>query len=207
MVLYVLSCLAVQVPSMSQNTSSRTLRTENPGVYRGGAASFGNANFTGGGHTFGSNSTVNNYGPDANELKKHQLITTLPRVNAGRKDKTQSGPCFQGTRQALLQEMADWATDPDESGMYVLSGLAGIGNPPLPTLLQIGRPSAISWAPSFFSHGVTQTAEAPSSFSQRSLTPSVVSIKTSSEPSEKRWLQTQEPKVRRSNSMPLFWVH
>ncbi|KIL59834.1 hypothetical protein M378DRAFT_168835 [Amanita muscaria Koide BX008] len=56
---------------MSQNTSNRTPRTENPGVYPGGAASFSNANFTGGGHAFGGNSTVNNYhqGPDANELK------------------------------------------------------------------------------------------------------------------------------------------
>ncbi|KIL60507.1 hypothetical protein M378DRAFT_14071 [Amanita muscaria Koide BX008] len=128
MVLYVLSYLAFEVPSMSQNTSHQT--PENPGVHTGGAASFGNANFTGGGHAFGSNSTVNNYGPDANELKKHQLITTLPRAEAGRKvyeHEKQSGSCFPGTRQALFQKMKEWATNPNEFGMYVLSGLAGIG--------------------------------------------------------------------------------
>ncbi|KIL58571.1 hypothetical protein M378DRAFT_170480, partial [Amanita muscaria Koide BX008] len=57
---------------MSQNASNRTTRTENPGVHTGGATSIGNANFIGGGHAFGSHSTVNNYhqGPDARELKK-----------------------------------------------------------------------------------------------------------------------------------------
>ncbi|KIL64980.1 hypothetical protein M378DRAFT_51824, partial [Amanita muscaria Koide BX008] len=35
--------------------------------------------------------------------------------------------CFKGTREVLLREMADWATGPGESRMYVLSGLAGIG--------------------------------------------------------------------------------
>ncbi|KIL60452.1 hypothetical protein M378DRAFT_917340 [Amanita muscaria Koide BX008] len=114
---------------MSQNTSNQTPPTENPGVHTGGAASIGTANFTGGGHAFGSNSTVNHYhqGPDANELKK---ITALPRAEAGRKvheSKKQSGPCFPGTRQAILQKMKDWATSPNEFGMYVLSGLAGIG--------------------------------------------------------------------------------
>ncbi|KIL56045.1 hypothetical protein M378DRAFT_17436 [Amanita muscaria Koide BX008] len=102
---------------MSKSTSNR-------------AASFGNANFTGGGHAFGGNSTVNNYGPDANELKEHQLITTLPHAEAGRKvheRKKQSGPCFPQTREAILQTMKEWATNPKELGMYVLSGLAGIG--------------------------------------------------------------------------------
>ncbi|KIL55850.1 hypothetical protein M378DRAFT_17576 [Amanita muscaria Koide BX008] len=132
MVLYVLSYLSFEIPSMSQNTSNLTPPTENPGVYTGGAASIGNANFTGGGHAFGSNNTVHNYhqGPDANELKKHQLITTLPRAEAGRKvheHEKQSGPCFPGTRQAVLQKMKEWATNPNELGMYVLSGLAGIG--------------------------------------------------------------------------------
>ncbi|KIL62922.1 hypothetical protein M378DRAFT_40908, partial [Amanita muscaria Koide BX008] len=35
--------------------------------------------------------------------------------------------CFEGTRVALLREMANWATGADESRMYILSGLAGIG--------------------------------------------------------------------------------
>ncbi|KIL55852.1 hypothetical protein M378DRAFT_560946 [Amanita muscaria Koide BX008] len=113
MVLYVLSYLTFELPSMSKNTSNR--------------AAFGNANFTGGGHAFGGNSTVNNYGPNANELKEHQLITTLPRAEAGRKVHEESGPCFPGTREAILQTMKEWATNSKESRMYVLSGLAGIG--------------------------------------------------------------------------------
>ncbi|KIL61583.1 hypothetical protein M378DRAFT_166694 [Amanita muscaria Koide BX008] len=156
MVLYDLSYLTFEVPSMSQCTSNQTLST---GVNTGGGAFFGNANFTGGGHAFGSNSTVNNtqdyskrtihdnssnkgiigggsnntvnnYGPDANELKEHQLISNLPHAEAGRKvheRKKQSGPCFPRTREAILQTMKEWATNPKESGMYVLSGLAGIG--------------------------------------------------------------------------------
>ena len=56
----------------------------------------------------------------------------LPRAQASLKDyetRKKSGPCFPGTREALLGEMMDWAraTKPDESRMYVLSGLAGIG--------------------------------------------------------------------------------
>ncbi|KAM6501726.1 hypothetical protein JOM56_001703 [Amanita muscaria] len=54
----------------------------------------------------------------------------LPRAEAVFDDyqtKKKSGPCFEGTRVALLREMAEWVTDPDESRMYVLSGLAGIG--------------------------------------------------------------------------------
>ncbi|KIL61556.1 hypothetical protein M378DRAFT_13472 [Amanita muscaria Koide BX008] len=68
-----------------------------------------------------------------NNLKKHiltQSIISLPRAEAVFNDyqtKKKSGACFEGTRVALLREMADWATDPDESSMYVLSGLAGIG--------------------------------------------------------------------------------
>ncbi|KIL61551.1 hypothetical protein M378DRAFT_52585, partial [Amanita muscaria Koide BX008] len=57
-------------------------------------------------------------------------IISLPRAEAVFNDyqnKKKSGACFEGTRVALLREMADWATDPDESRMYVLSGLAGIG--------------------------------------------------------------------------------
>ncbi|KIL56963.1 hypothetical protein M378DRAFT_423551 [Amanita muscaria Koide BX008] len=66
-------------------------------------------------------------------LKKNALthsIISLPRAEAVFNDyqnKKKSGACFEGTRVALLREMADWATDPDESKMYVLSGLAGIG--------------------------------------------------------------------------------
>ncbi|KAM6493378.1 hypothetical protein JOM56_011512 [Amanita muscaria] len=56
----------------------------------------------------------------------------LPRAQASLKDyetRKKSGPCFPGTREALLREMMDWATEPgeSESRMYVLSGLAGIG--------------------------------------------------------------------------------
>ncbi|KIL62283.1 hypothetical protein M378DRAFT_800456 [Amanita muscaria Koide BX008] len=67
---------------------------------------------------------------DANEAKKIQLTVNLPRAQASHKDyetKKKSGPCFPGTRQALLREMTDWMSDPGESRMYVLSGLAGIG--------------------------------------------------------------------------------
>ncbi|KIL56096.1 hypothetical protein M378DRAFT_89875, partial [Amanita muscaria Koide BX008] len=57
-------------------------------------------------------------------------IIDLPRAEAEfnhyRVEK-KSGPCFKGTRVALLREMADWITGPDGSRMYVLSGLAGIG--------------------------------------------------------------------------------
>ncbi|KIL62309.1 hypothetical protein M378DRAFT_795001 [Amanita muscaria Koide BX008] len=59
-----------------------------------------------------------------------QSIISLPRAEAVFNDyqtKKKSGPCFEGTRVALLREMADWATGPDESRMYILSGLAGIG--------------------------------------------------------------------------------
>ncbi|KIL62300.1 hypothetical protein M378DRAFT_12897 [Amanita muscaria Koide BX008] len=72
--------------------------------------------------------------PDINNiLEKHvltQSIISLPRAEAVFNDyqtKKKSGPCFEGTRVALLREMADWVTVPDESRMYVLSGLAGIG--------------------------------------------------------------------------------
>ncbi|KIL56701.1 hypothetical protein M378DRAFT_16832, partial [Amanita muscaria Koide BX008] len=50
-----------------------------------------------------------------------QSIISLPRAEAVFNDyqtKKKSGPCFEGTRVALLREMADWATDPDESRMY-----------------------------------------------------------------------------------------
>ncbi|KAM6503402.1 WD40-repeat-containing domain protein [Amanita muscaria] len=117
------------------------------------------AHFTGGGHTFGNNSVVNNTFisgdgrftdvqrnlicdhianltvlPHINDnLNKHiltQSIISLPRAEAVFNDyqtKKKSGPCFEGTRVALLREMADWATGTDESRMYILSGLAGIG--------------------------------------------------------------------------------
>ncbi|KAM6496583.1 hypothetical protein JOM56_007056 [Amanita muscaria] len=72
--------------------------------------------------------------PDINDnMKKHALtqsIISLPRAEAVFDDyqtKKKSGPCFEGTRVALLREMADWVTGPDKYRMYVLSGLAGIG--------------------------------------------------------------------------------
>ncbi|KIL62941.1 hypothetical protein M378DRAFT_734548 [Amanita muscaria Koide BX008] len=61
---------------------------------------------------------------------KTQSIITLPRAEAVFNDyqnKKKSGPCFKGTREALLREMADWATGLSESRIYLLSGLAGIG--------------------------------------------------------------------------------
>ncbi|KIL57251.1 hypothetical protein M378DRAFT_47050, partial [Amanita muscaria Koide BX008] len=54
----------------------------------------------------------------------------LPRAETVFNDyqtKKKSGPCFEGTRVALLREMANWVTGRDESRMYILSGLAGIG--------------------------------------------------------------------------------
>ncbi|KIL55629.1 hypothetical protein M378DRAFT_173469 [Amanita muscaria Koide BX008] len=71
---------------------------------------------------------VINHLTDTNEAKKS--IVNLPRAQASHKDyetKKKSGPCFPGTRQALLREMMDWMTDSGESRMYILSGLAGIG--------------------------------------------------------------------------------
>ncbi|KIL56359.1 hypothetical protein M378DRAFT_17150 [Amanita muscaria Koide BX008] len=153
-------------PSMStaqraSNASNRIPPTQNPGVNTGGGAHFQTANFTGGGHTFGS--TVNNKTftiircgddqftefqrnlicdfianhanlPDINHTLNRNFLTQsirdLPRAEAVFDDyqtKKKSGPCFEGTRVALLREMADWVTGLDESRMYVLSGLAGIG--------------------------------------------------------------------------------
>ncbi|KIL57558.1 hypothetical protein M378DRAFT_87719, partial [Amanita muscaria Koide BX008] len=54
----------------------------------------------------------------------------LPRAQAALNDyetKKRSGPCLKGTREALLREMAEWATCLSESQIYVLSGLAGTG--------------------------------------------------------------------------------
>ncbi|KIL60558.1 hypothetical protein M378DRAFT_916604, partial [Amanita muscaria Koide BX008] len=72
--------------------------------------------------------------PDIKDnLKKHaltQFIILLPRAEAVFSDyqtKKKSGPCFDGTRVALLREMANWVTGQGESRMYILSGLAGIG--------------------------------------------------------------------------------
>ncbi|KIL61130.1 hypothetical protein M378DRAFT_13692 [Amanita muscaria Koide BX008] len=65
-----------------------------------------------------------------NRILVTQSIINLPRAEAVFDDyqtKKKSGPCFEGTRVALLREMADWATGSDESRMYILSGLAGIG--------------------------------------------------------------------------------
>ncbi|KIL60992.1 hypothetical protein M378DRAFT_167497 [Amanita muscaria Koide BX008] len=72
--------------------------------------------------------------PDINDIiRKHSLnqsIITLPRPQAAYSDyqnKKKIGPCFLGTREALLKEMADWVSGMDDTRMYVLSGLAGIG--------------------------------------------------------------------------------
>ncbi|KIL60889.1 hypothetical protein M378DRAFT_167559 [Amanita muscaria Koide BX008] len=72
--------------------------------------------------------------PNINDnLKKHfltQFTILLPRAEAVFNDyqnKKKSGPCFEGTRVALLREMANWVTGQGESRMYILSGLAGIG--------------------------------------------------------------------------------
>ncbi|KAM6491358.1 hypothetical protein JOM56_013132 [Amanita muscaria] len=72
--------------------------------------------------------------PDINgNVKEHVLTQStmiLPRAKAVFNDyqtKKNSGPCFGGTRVALLREMAHWVTSPDGSRMYVLSGLAGTG--------------------------------------------------------------------------------
>ncbi|KIL57170.1 hypothetical protein M378DRAFT_16435 [Amanita muscaria Koide BX008] len=75
------------------------------------------------------NAVINNL-TDINELKKIQSIVNLPRAQASQKDyqtRKKSRPCFPGTREALLREMMEWANEPGEFRMYVLSGLAGIG--------------------------------------------------------------------------------
>ncbi|KIL66234.1 hypothetical protein M378DRAFT_408500 [Amanita muscaria Koide BX008] len=62
-----------------------------------------------------------------NKPRRHvltQLTMILPRAEA---DQRTSEPCFEGTRVALLREMAHWVTSPDGSRMCVLSGLAGTG--------------------------------------------------------------------------------
>ncbi|KIL57658.1 hypothetical protein M378DRAFT_375456 [Amanita muscaria Koide BX008] len=71
--------------------------------------------------------------PPKHVPQKHgltQSIIALPRANPVFNDcqnKKKSGPCFKGTRVALLREMADCVTGSSESRMYILSGLAGIG--------------------------------------------------------------------------------
>ncbi|KIL57161.1 hypothetical protein M378DRAFT_400427 [Amanita muscaria Koide BX008] len=75
------------------------------------------------------NAVINNI-TDINELKKFLSIVNLPRAHASQKDyetSKKSGPCFPGTREALLREMMEWANQPGDTRMYVLSGLAGIG--------------------------------------------------------------------------------
>ncbi|KIL55594.1 hypothetical protein M378DRAFT_173507 [Amanita muscaria Koide BX008] len=148
----------------ASNSSNQIPPSQNPGVNTGGGAHFQTANFTGGCHAFGTNSTVNNNNtftiirsgdgqftesqrnlicdfianhanlPDiTHNLNRKFLIQSiidLPRAEAVFDDyqtKKKSGPCFEGTRVALLREMAEWVTGLDESRMYVLSGLAGIG--------------------------------------------------------------------------------
>ncbi|KIL57843.1 hypothetical protein M378DRAFT_15986 [Amanita muscaria Koide BX008] len=72
--------------------------------------------------------------PDINDIiRKHSLnqaIITLPRPQAAYNDyqnKKNIGPCFRGTRESLLHDIADWVSGTDGTRMYVLSGLAGIG--------------------------------------------------------------------------------
>ncbi|KAM6491545.1 hypothetical protein JOM56_012937 [Amanita muscaria] len=68
-----------------------------------------------------------------NTMKSHPLtssILNLPNPQAAYSDyqiKNKHGSCVKGTRVPLLQEMADWISGTDETGMYVLSGLAEIG--------------------------------------------------------------------------------
>ncbi|KAM6503984.1 hypothetical protein JOM56_000927 [Amanita muscaria] len=120
------------------------------GVITGAGVHFESAHFTGGGHAFGNNSVVNNTFMSGGEWAIYKIernlicdyiekLAVLPDITVhfeekyfeavfnDYQNKKKSGPCFEGTRVALLREMADWATDPDESRMYVLSGLAGIG--------------------------------------------------------------------------------
>ncbi|KIL56049.1 hypothetical protein M378DRAFT_547634 [Amanita muscaria Koide BX008] len=112
---------------MSQNISKQTPPTQNPSVHTGGAAYFGNANFRGGGHAFGRYSTVYNYrqGLDVNDLREYESIKTLPHAKASRKYQKNIGS--SGTNEGILQTMKDWATNPNQFGMYVVSGLAGAG--------------------------------------------------------------------------------
>ncbi|KIL62673.1 hypothetical protein M378DRAFT_752536 [Amanita muscaria Koide BX008] len=147
------------VPGASNTSLIQIPPTPKLDVITDAGVHFESAHFTGGGHTFGNNSVVNNTFmsgdgqfteiqrnlicdyiaklavlPDINvHLRKHvltQSIISLPRAKAlfdDYQNKKKSGPCFKGTREALLREMADWATGPGESRTYVLSGLAGIG--------------------------------------------------------------------------------
>ncbi|KIL57160.1 hypothetical protein M378DRAFT_172066 [Amanita muscaria Koide BX008] len=142
------------IPAASNTSLNQTPKLD---VFTGAGAHFESAHFTGGGHAFGSNSVVNNTFMSGDgqftesqrklicdhivnllpgikdNLKKHvltQATISLPRAKAlfdDYQNKKKSGPCFKGTREALLREMAEWATGPGESRMYVLSGLAGIG--------------------------------------------------------------------------------
>ncbi|KIL65235.1 hypothetical protein M378DRAFT_10880 [Amanita muscaria Koide BX008] len=66
------------------------------------------------------------------ELERHFLIQSikdLPRAEAAHNDyqsQKKSGPCLEGTREALLAELGGWIIDRNKR-IYVLSGLAGIG--------------------------------------------------------------------------------
>ena len=58
------------------------------------------------------------------------FLDKLPFVAAAYDDygcKKRSGPCFDGTRESLLDDIETWLATGGGSQIYVLSGLAGIG--------------------------------------------------------------------------------
>src|ERR1700760_4066004 len=60
-----------------------------------------------------------------------QAIRDLPRADAAYNDYASGGKrrvlCFQRTREALLADIGKWIRALDETRIYSLSGLAGIG--------------------------------------------------------------------------------
>ncbi|KAG9035105.1 hypothetical protein FS837_002033, partial [Tulasnella sp. UAMH 9824] len=65
----------------------------------------------------------------AKRLAQTLLIDKLPRAQARHDSASRVGanPCFQGTRNSILQEISAWIDDPSAPPIFWLSGMAGIG--------------------------------------------------------------------------------
>ncbi|KIL58856.1 hypothetical protein M378DRAFT_292057 [Amanita muscaria Koide BX008] len=88
-----------------------------------------NANFTGGGHTFGNNSTVNNtniYG-GAHALENLKEFVSFAALH----DSAEQDPdrcCHPGTRKSVLSQLRHWIDNPNPTDrIFWLHGPAGAG--------------------------------------------------------------------------------
>ncbi|KAG8946414.1 hypothetical protein FRC04_011860 [Tulasnella sp. 424] len=65
----------------------------------------------------------------AKRLAQTLVIDKLPRAQARHDSASRVGanPCFQGTRNSILQEISAWIDDPNAPPIFWLSGMAGIG--------------------------------------------------------------------------------